>query len=568
MTKFCVQDLLLESVIREKNISDADLFWHYQNDDDGWNRFIFEILQCDLDNEQEQIVHSIQHNKRTTAKSGHARGKDYTGAAVCLTHCLLYNPSKTIVTAPTQRQVYSINMSEIETIYNHAETILNQSGNTLGANIMRSKITFDDEPNHFLEAFKAADKSTESWTGYHSQNILLLITEASGIENQTYEAVEGLLTGTSRLVLLGNPNLQTGEYFRSFRDPQYSALTLDCLFAPNVRNKFTGKDSNNPKYIKGQVDWEYVNDRVHKPGWTQVINEKEFGKDPDDFVWESPKEIEVIEKGKTKTVTKLVKEYRRPNDLFLIKIRGKFGRESNEKLVPLSWLELAQERWKERSSLYDWADNDLFLGADIAGMGIDLEVHMPRFGNYVEKPRVFAESDAVKSTGRLITYAKLQERSYFAIFVDSIGEGAGTYANLKQYRNDEILDGCAVNYDIVCCKGSNRDRISGLTDLTGVHKFFNARSYCYWALRENLDPKLGGLLALPPCEELIEDIHAHSIVPRSDGLIQILQKEKVKESLKRSPDYSDPLAYSYFPYKRDLSHLINDTKPFKGVGVF
>ena len=45
-----------------------------------WNRFVREALGVTLDKEQQEILSSVQHNRRTSVASGTARGKDFVAA--------------------------------------------------------------------------------------------------------------------------------------------------------------------------------------------------------------------------------------------------------------------------------------------------------------------------------------------------------------------------------------------------------------------------------------------------------------------------------------------------------
>ena len=59
--------------------------YQYKND---WNKFARDILNVKLDPAQQQILHSVQMNRRTSVRSGNARGKDYVAAVASL--CFLY----------------------------------------------------------------------------------------------------------------------------------------------------------------------------------------------------------------------------------------------------------------------------------------------------------------------------------------------------------------------------------------------------------------------------------------------------------------------------------------------
>jgi len=157
-----------------------------------WNTMAREAFNVKLDPEQQEILAAIQTERRVSVRSGTSRGKDYVAAVAAL--CFLYTnfPAKVILTAPTDRQVKLIMMPEIDTVFKRA-------GFRLPGRMLDRSIKFPDK-RHFLIGFKAKNDAIESWSGYHSPNIMVVITEASGILQPTTDAIEGILQGNSRLV--------------------------------------------------------------------------------------------------------------------------------------------------------------------------------------------------------------------------------------------------------------------------------------------------------------------------------------------------------------------------------
>ena len=465
---------------------------------EDWNRFARDILRVRLDREQRRIVDSVQHNRRTSVRSGHARGKDYVAAVISL--CFLYNkyPSKVINTAPTGRQVSAIMMTEIKRIWQNAVS--------LGGEVQSTRIIMADDPDWYMIGFKASDRSPESWTGFHSQNILVVVTEASGIEQDTFNAIDGVLTGeTSRLLLIFNPTRTTGEAYNSTRSPLYSKHRLNCLNAPNVRAKKI--------LIPGQVDYEWVREKIGMPGWCHEIAAESA--DPitmHDFRFDGL--------------------WYRPSDLFLVKVMGEFPREGESQLIPMAWIEAANNRWQERRETAERKAGEQRLGVDVAGMGNDKTVFCQRYGNFVDAFRVFNKCDHMETAGRIKN--TLAAHTGDVAFIDTIGEGSGVYSRCKE-----------LGVRAVSAKFS--ESTNGRRDLTGQREFVNMRAWCYWAVRDALDPKLGGDLALPPDDELAQELTAIEWEVRSDGKIKLIDKDKIKEVIGRSPDKGDSVALSYWP---------------------
>jgi len=462
----------------------------------NWNKFAKDGLGVRLDRWQRKILESMQIHRRTSVRSGHAAGKDYVAAVGSLCFLYLNIPSKVINTAPTDRQVISIMMSEIGRIYKNARI-------DLGGDLWTHKITFSEDLDWFLLGFKTKDKKPEDWTGFHSPNLMVVVTEASGIDQATFDAIEGILTGNSRLVLIFNPNRTTGEAYQSSRSPLYKKFKLNCLNGVNVRAKKI--------LIPGQVDYEWIDEKIRKPGWVVGIEESEVKKDSSDFKWEG--------------------RWYRPNDLFLVKVMGEFPRATEDTLIPLSWVEMANDRWQE---LKGKGEGPLKLGVDVAGMGRDLTVFAFRRGNVIEKLKAYSKQDHMVTVGRAKNELIKEED---ITYVDSAGEGAGVFSRLIELK-----------VNAVGVKAS--ESAKGLTDITEQRTFANMRAYLYWALRDALDPAFGEELALPPIDELTQDLTEVHWSTRSNGDIIIEEKDKIKKRLGRSPDYGDAVANTFSGKKK------------------
>ena len=474
-----------------RSTNDADLLREYR---DNWNLFAKEILGVRLDRQQRMILDAVQRNKKISVRSGHARGKDYLAAVASICFLYLNYPSKVISTAPTGRQVTSIMMSEISKIHKNARV-------PLGGEVLASKVKFENEPGWFLEGFKASDKATEAWTGFHSPNLMVVATEASGLDQSNFDAIEGLLTGNSKLLLIFNPNQAIGESYRSTKDVGYSKFCLDCLDAPNVRAK--------KNLIPGQVDYEWVLDKINR--WCVEIGELEYDKTQYDFKFEG--------------------KYYRPNDLFRVKVRGQYPRESSDQLVPIGWIEAAFSRWHE---LKDF-NGDYTLGVDVAGLGRDETVFVHRFGDSIRNIEAFSGQDHMETAGKIRNILL----GGGVAKIDTIGEGAGVYSRLAEL-------GC----NAISAKFSERaadDFGNKLNDISGELTFANMRSYCYWCIRDALNPQNETNLVLPQDELLSQELTETKFKYRSDGSIIIEPKEDIKKRLKRSPDRADGLALTFFP---------------------
>ena len=479
-----------------------------------WNLFARDVLGVNLDHEQQEILYSCQTNKMTSVSSGTARGKDFVSAVAAL--CFLYTTpkfdktgklidnTKVALTAPTDRQVLNIMMPEISRLYH---SMVNRGFGFIAGELSAYSIKTKWE-EWFLTGFKADEHRHEAWSGFHAVNTMFVVTEASGMAQSVFDAIEGNLQGNSRMLIVFNPNLSTGYAADSQKSTRWHKFRLDSLTAPNVLKRKT--------IIPGQVDYEWVKDKVTT--WCTIIQESDYLESEGDFHFEIDGQ----------------KRLYRPNDLFRVKVRGLFPKVSEDVLIPLYWVQLANERWKKGKRESD----HLRLGVDVAGMGRDSSVFVFRYGNRVnhfESIQSGGEANHMEIAGKTVSYITREKGK---AFIDTIGEGAGVYSRLVE-----------LEMDIYSVKFSEKAEWQDetLKDVTDVYEFLNMRAYLFWALRDWLNPANNTGAQLPDDDQLTQELTEIKYKFQSNGRIQIEPKEEIRKRLGRSPDKSDGLANTFYP---------------------
>lgn len=496
-----------------------------------WNRFVRDALGVTLDREQQEILSSVQFNPRTSVASGTARGKDFVAACAAVSFLYLtprWNTRKELIentkvalTAPTDRQVRNIMMPEVTRLYNRAK----QRGIQLPGRLTQSDIR-TEYSEWFLTGFKADEHNHEAWSGFHAVHTMFIITEASGIGDDTFSAIEGNLQGDSRILLVFNPNTPVGYAARSQRSDRWAKFRLNSLTAPNVVQKRL--------VFPGQVDYEWVLDKVQQ--WCMPITPEERTEELDDFEFEG--------------------KWYRPEDLFRKKVLGKFPKVADDVLIPQQWIEAAQERWISANGHEPVNDEYRILGVDVAGMGRDSTVFCERKGRWV------AQMTARNSGGQadhMAVAGEIKSRRGFhphmIVSIDTIGEGAGVYSRCIEIDDRRYIISCKYSEG---AKQFERD----LSDITGQYRFVNMRAYLFWCVRDWLNPKNDTGAMLPPDQRLLEEATEIRWSFRSDGRIIIEPKDDIKTRLGRSPDRFDALANTFYPVRTarqslDLERIAN-----------
>ena len=213
------------------------------------------------------------------------------------------------------------------------------------------------------------------------------------------------------------------------------------------------------------------------------------------------------------------------------RVLGEFASSADEGVIPLDWVEAANERWhqwKDDPEMVNRPDISTY-GVDVAYGGADLTVIAPYSDEFrvITEIRTYVHRDTMKTADLLLG---LLRRYGGTAIVDIIGYGAGVYDRLKQV-GEEV--GEKWTQPFVASAASDA------TDETGELAFADMRSAGWWNLREMLNPDNRSTLALPPDDRLTGDLTAPAWDVKAGGKIKVEEKAKVKDRLGRSTDVGD-----------------------------
>lgn len=183
--------------------------------DGGPAQFASEALGVEPDDWQWEASRILVERRKLSVRSGHGVGKSTFMAWCILWFCICYFPCKVPATAPTGHQLDDVLWAELAKWHRVLTEKLPALGSefewTAGAFKMRA---------HPSESFAVARTSRpekpEALQGFHSENILFLIDEASGVSDNVFEVAEGALsTDGAFVVMAANPTRQSGYFFDS-----------------------------------------------------------------------------------------------------------------------------------------------------------------------------------------------------------------------------------------------------------------------------------------------------------------------------------------------------------------
>ena len=226
--------------------------------------FAKEVLGADPTEQQWDGSRKLVEKRRVSIRSGHGTGKSTFMAWCVLWFLSCYFPAKVPATAPTAHQLEDVLWSEIakwhRTMGTRYPALAGQFQWSAGAFRMA------DMPNEsFSVARTSRPERPEALQGFHSENIMFLIDEASGVADNVFEVAEGALsTDGAFVVMAANPTRQSGYFYDSHHKMRgaWAALHWDGELSPRVSRTYienmAKKYGRQSSVFKVRVKGEFV----------------------------------------------------------------------------------------------------------------------------------------------------------------------------------------------------------------------------------------------------------------------------------------------------------------------
>lgn len=424
---------------------------------------------------QSEVLGSIPVRKRVSVRGPHGLGKTSQSALAILWFALTREAAgrdwKCVTTAGAWRQLEHYLWPEIK---KWAKRIDWEQLGRPPLDERTEMLSLKLKLRHG-EAFAAASDKPELIEGAHADSVMYVFDESKAIIPETFDAAEGAFSGASDdadleafALAMSTPGEPNGRFYDIHRR------------APGLEDWWARHVTLEEAIAAGRVSRDWADQR-----------RKQWGKD---------------------------------SAVYNNRVLGEFHSSDEDGVIPLSWVEAANERWRmwneagrpEQGSPHT-------VGVDVARSGMDKTILAIRHDWIVTELRESVREDTMATTGR-VSGVLTGDPSSTAI-VDVIGIGAGVVDRLRELGLPvEAFNASA---------GTTRK------DATGELGFANLRSAGWWNLRESLDPARGAELALPTDDELLGDLTAPHWRVMSGGKIQVEGKDDIRKRIGRSTDRGD-----------------------------
>lgn len=420
--------------------------------------FVEEVLGVQLWERQQDVLRAMVDNRRIAVKSGHGTGKTFVTACGVL-WWLYARRGLVITTAPTWEHVEDVLWREINSIANKAPVKLPGE-----AFLTERRVAMD------WYAVGLSTSKPDAFQGRHHPDLLVIIDEAPGVSEQVHLEISTLATGAKNCILMiGNPTVTSGTFYEAFKNPDvWYCMKISCLEHPNV--------VNGQELIPGAVTKGWIEER--RSVWSEN------------------------------------------HPFWFSRVLGEFPKISTKGVIPLGWLEQAQNEEERKKALSDAETQRIprVGGLDVARYGDNRCVLTIRRGDAIEEQIDWHHTTLMETCGRAAKAIK--DYGLKALVIDAAGVGAGVFDRLAEQR-----------LPVYGYNGGHRAFTPG--------SFSNRRSEMWWALRVRLEKKR---LWLPPkSERLIADLVTPEYEIISSGRIKVETKEALLDRGVKSPDFADSL---------------------------
>lgn len=337
--------------------------------------FAREVLLFEPDDWQKEALMDLAKNRRVSIKSGQGVGKTGIEAVAFLWFLTCFPYPRVVATAPTRQQLHDVLWSEVAKW---------MAKSPLLSKILKWTKTYVYMVGQEKRWFAVARTATkaENMQGFHEDNMLFIVDEASGVADPIMEAILGTLSGiNNKLLLCGNPTKASGTFYDSHTRDQklYCCHTVSSEDSPR-----TNKES----------------------------------------------------------IQLLIKKYGYDSNVVRVRVRGLFPKEDADVFIAS---ELVEQCSRKIFELKDQSPF-VILGVDVARFGDDETIIVRNLQGKISLQKKYRGQDLMKTVGWIVReYHKIEEeapdyKGKIYINLDDTGLGGGVTDRLREVKKEQKLN--------------------------------------------------------------------------------------------------------------------------------
>lgn len=462
--------------------------------------FMREVLLFEPDDWQIDVAKDLRDHPRVSVKSGQGVGKTGVEAALLLWFLVCFPFPRIVATAPTKQQLHDVLWSEVDKWMNNSPLL---------PMLLKWTKTYVYMIGYEKRWFAVARTATkpENMQGFHEDNMLFIVDEASGVADPIMEAITGTLAGeNNKLLLMGNPTKVSGTFYESHTTDR---ALYKCHTVNAEHSKRTNKEN----------------------------------------------------------IAAMKRKYGADSNVVRVRVYGEFPEDEDDTMIPISWLEtsikteLSDDTAKALGIYRDDAGNiqpadkqgveQIDIGCDVARFGDDKTCIGYRVNEKVELFKKYNGQDTTWTASNVAKlYLQLRERFKFkdTIFVkiDDGGVGGGVVDQLRSYKRTnpklyETMQIIPVNFGQPI--KNHRYYADTTTFMMGCVKDLIAPT------DEQGNPHKPEII-LPNDNDLIGQLSCRKYFFTSNGKQRVESKKDMKDRGLSSPDEADCILLVCLPIRK------------------
>lgn len=460
--------------------------------------FMREVLLFEPDDWQVKVACDVRDHPRVSVKSGQGVGKTAEEAGLLLWFLVCFPFPRVVATAPTKQQLHDVLWSEIDKWMNNSPLL---------PMLLKWTKTYVYMIGYEKRWFAVARTATkpENMQGFHEDNMLFIVDEASGVSDPIMEAILGTLSGeNNKLLMCGNPTKTSGTFYESH--------TKD-------RALYRCHTVNSENTIRGNKD----------------------------------------------AIASLKRKYGPNSNVVKVRVYGEFPEQEDDVFIPISFLEgsIRTELSEKTARALGVFRNDkgevqpvdvngvdrIDIGCDVARFGDDKTCIGYRVNESVSIYKKYDGKDTTWTASNVaVLYRKLKEQFKFpgqiAVKVDDGGVGGGVVDQLRAYKRTDP----ALYADMIILPVNFGMMIK--------HKYYaDSTTYMMGIVRDLIEPydEFGKPhkpeIVLPNDSDLIGQLSCRKFSFLSNGKQKVESKQEMKDRGLSSPDEADCILLVCLPVK-------------------
>ena len=353
--------------------------------------FMREVLSFEPDDWQIDVAHDLRDYARVSVKSGQGVGKTGVEATLLLWFLVCFPYSRIVATAPTKQQLHDVLWSEVDKWMNNSPLL------PLMVKWTKTYVYLRGYEKRWFAVARTATKP-ENMQGFHEDNMLFIVDEASGVADPIMEAITGTLSGeNNKLLLMGNPTKTSGTFYDSHTADR---ALYRCHTVNSENSRRTNKDN----------------------------------------------------------IAAMKRKYGENSNVVRVRVYGEFPEQEDDVFIPISFLEqsikteMSEATARAFGKYRDGAGNlqpidvsgveRIEIGCDVARFGDDKTCIGYRVNEVVQIYKKYNGKDTTWTTGTIAKlYKELKQRFQFkgqiGVKVDDGGVGGGVVDQLRNLRKSE-----------------------------------------------------------------------------------------------------------------------------------